>query len=59
MLNGYPVELFDGTEVEINDEKYSIIPAFQEVLTETSYNTEKSMKDMEKLVFGDILQKTD
>ena len=48
-----------GTEIEINDKVYNITPGIQKVFTETSYNTAKSMNDLEKLVFRDILQKTD
>ena len=48
-----------GTEVAINDRKYDITPGIQKVFTDTTYNTAKPMSDMEKLVFRDILQKTD
>ena len=48
-----------GTEVEINDKENNITPGIQKVFTDTSYNTAKSMNDIEKLVFRDILQKTD
>ena len=34
-------------------------PGIQKVFTDTSYNTPKSGIDMEKIVFRDILQKTD
>ena len=54
-----PAKMLHGTEVEINDRKYDISPGIQEVFTDTTYNTAKSMSDMEKLVFRDILQKTD
>ena len=47
-----------GTEVEIDDNKNNITPGLQKVFTDTSYITAKSMSDMEKLVFRDILQRT-
>ena len=59
MWNGYPVEILGGTEVQINDYKYNITPGIQKVLVDSSYNTNKSMNDMDKVVFGDMLQKTD
>ena len=59
MLNSYPIKMLSGSMVEINDKEYNITPAFQKVFTDTSYNTAKSMNDMEKLVFRDTLQKTD
>ena len=59
LLNNYPVKMLRGTELEINDKKYDITPGIQKVFTDTTYNTAKSMSDMEKLVFRDILQKTD
>ena len=48
-----------GTEVEINDKEYNITRGIQKVFTDTSYNTAKSMNDMEKIVCRVILQKTD
>ena len=59
MLNNYPIKMLRGTEVKINDKQYNITPGIQKVFTDTSYNTAKSMNDMEKLVFRDILQETD
>ena len=59
MWNGYPSKMSGGTEVEINNKKYNITPGIQKVFTDTSYITAKSMSDTEKLVFRDILQKTD
>ena len=59
MLKIYPIEMLRGTEVEINDRKYNITQGIQKVITDKSYNTAKSLNDMEKLVFRDILQKTD
>ena len=51
MWNGYPVEKLGGTEVQINVNKINIAPGFQKVLVDSSYNTIKSMNDMEKAVF--------
>ena len=59
ILNDYPVKMLRGTEVEINDRKYDKTPGIQKVCTDATYNTAKSRSDMEKLVFRDILQKTD
>ena len=59
MLNGYPVKKLRGTEVEINDKKYNINPSIQKVFTDKTYDTAKSMSDTEKLVFTDIMRKTD
>ena len=51
MLNNYPIKMLRGTEVKINDKEDNITPGIQKVFTDTSYNTAKTMKDMEKLVF--------
>ena len=59
MLNKYPIKMLRGTMVEINDTEYNITPGIQKVFTNQSYNTAKSRNDTEKLVFGDILQKTE
>ena len=57
-MNGYPIKISRGAGVEINDEKYNITPGIQKVLVDSKYKTAKSMSDMEKLVFRDMLQKT-
>ena len=59
MLNNYPIKMLGGIEVKVNDKEYNILPAIQKVFTDTTYNTAKSMSDIEKLVFRDILQKSD
>ena len=59
MEKNYPIKMLRGTEVEIKDKENNITPGIQKVFTDTPYNTAKSMNDMEKLVFRDILQKTD
>ena len=59
MWNGYPVKILDGTEVRINEIKYNITPSMQKVLIDSSYKTAKSMNDKDKVVFKDMLQKTD
>ena len=59
MSNGYPVEILRGTEVEINDEKFNITPGVHKVLVDTSYKTNKSMNDLDKVVFRDMLQKSE
>ena len=58
MLNIYPIKTLRGTEIEINENKYSITQGLQKVITDTSYDAAKSMNDTEKVVFRDILQKT-
>ena len=58
-LNGYLVEILGGTEVENTDNKFNINPGIQKVLVDSSYYTIKSMKDMDNVVFRDMLQKTD
>ena len=58
LLNNHPVKTLRGTKVKINENKYNITPGIQKVFTDTSYDTVKSLNDMEKLVLRDILQKT-
>ena len=59
MLKNYPIKMLRGTEVKFNNKEHNIIPGIQKVFTDTSYNTAKSLNDMEKIVFRDILQITD
>ena len=59
MMINYPIKMLRGTEVKINDKEYNKSPGIQKVFTDTSYDTAKSMSDMEKLVFRYILQKTE
>ena len=59
MLNNHPVEMLGGTEVEINENKYNITQGIQNVFNDKTYETAKSMNDNEKVVFRDILLKTD
>ena len=47
------------TEVKINDREFNLTPGIQKVFTDTSNKTVKSMNDMGKIVFRDILQKID
>ena len=58
ILNNFSIGTPGGTEVEISGNKYDIIPGLQKVFTDTKYETAKSMSDMEKVVFRDILSKT-
>ena len=58
ILNNYPIEMLGGTKIRINENEYHIIPGLQRVFTDTKYETAKSMSDAEKVVFRDILQKT-
>ena len=59
MLSNYLKKMLRASVVKIHDKQYNIAPGNQKVITDTSYNTAKSMSDMEKLVFRDILRKTD
>ena len=59
MWNGYPVEILGGTEVQINDNKFNITPGIQKVIVDSSFKPNKSMNDMDKEVFRDMLQKTE
>ena len=58
MLNNHPIKMPGGTKIEIDKNEYNITPGLQKVFTDTKYETAKSMSDMEKVVFRDILQKT-
>ena len=58
ILNNFSIGTPGGTEVEISGNKYDITPGLQKVFTDTKYETAKSMSDMEKVVFRDILSKT-
>ena len=57
MWSGYLIKILGGTEVEINDKKYNITPGIQKVLVNTSYTTNKTTNDEDKLIFRDMLQK--
>ena len=59
MLKNYPIKMLGRFKPKINDEECNITPGIQKVFTDTSYNSTKSMKDTEKLVFRDLLQKTE
>ena len=59
MLNNHPVKMLGGTEVEINENKYNITKGIQNVFNDKTYETAKSRNDNEKVVFRDILLKTD
>ena len=58
MLNNYPIKMVGGTKVEINDNEYNITSGLQKLFTNISYDTANSRNDMEKVIFRDILQKT-
>ena len=58
IMNNYPIKRPGGTEVEISGNKYNITPGLQKVITDTQYETAKSMSDKENVVFRDIFQKT-
>ena len=48
MMNNIPFKSSGGTEVEIKNKKYIITHAIQNVITNKTYNTAKSMNDNEK-----------
>ena len=58
MLNIYPIRTPGGTNVKNGGNKYDRSPGLQKVFTDTKYETAKSMSDTEKVVFKDILSKT-
>ena len=57
-MNNHLNKILRGTKVKINENKSDISPSIQKVFTDTSYDTAKSMTDKEKIVFRDILEKT-
>ena len=58
MLNNYPIKTAGKTNVKIGGNKQDITPGLQKVFTHTKYETAKLMSDTEKVVFKDILSKT-
>ena len=56
--NGYPIKILGGTEVKIKDNKYNITPGIRKKIVDSTYKTAKSMTDMDKLVFRDMLKKS-
>ena len=57
-MNGFPVEKIGGNKIKIDDSEYNITSGLQKVFTDKSYDIANSMSDMEKVIFRDILQKT-
>ena len=58
MLIIYPIKIPGGTNVKIGGNKYDITPGLQKIFTDTTYETAKSISDTKKVVFKDILSKT-
>ena len=58
ILNNYPIKTPSGTSVKISGNKYDMTPGLRKFFTDTKYETAKSMSDTEKVVFKDILSKT-
>ena len=58
ILNNFSIGTPGGTKVEISGNKYDITPGLQKVFTDKKCETAKSMSDTEKVVFRDILSKT-
>ena len=59
MCIGYHTKKIGGTEVQIIDNKLNKTPGIQKVIVDSSYNTAKSANVMDKVVFTNMLQKTD
>ena len=57
MWKGVPVKRLAGTQVRINKKIFNITPGIQNVLVDSSYNTAKSLIDMDNVVFRNMLQK--
>ena len=58
MTNNHPEKMLRGTNVEVNENNYSLSPSIRKVIVDQSYDTAKSMTNKDKLIFRDILQKT-
>ena len=58
MLNNIPIKSAGGIELEVNNRKNKITKGIQNVLTNKTYNSTKSLNDNDKLVFRDFLQNT-
>ena len=56
--NGFLVEKIGGNKIKINDNEYNITSGLQKVFTDKSYDTANLMSDTEKVIFREILQKT-
>ena len=57
-MNNFSIGTPGGTEIEISGNKFDITPGLQEVFTDTQHETAKTMSETEKVVFRDILSKT-
>ena len=58
MLKNYPIKTPGGTNVKIGGNKYDITPCLQKIFSDTTYESAKSISDTKKVVFKDILSKT-
>ena len=54
MKINYPIKSSRRTNVEINENKYNISPAFRKVLVDQTYDTAKSLTDKDNINFRDI-----
>ena len=57
-LNGFLVEKIGGNKIKIDGSEYNITSGLQKVFTDKSYDIANSMSDTVKVIFRDILQKT-
>ena len=55
MWDNNPIQDEEGTAVQINDKNCNITPGFRNVLVTSSKNTAKSLNDMQKVAFSNVL----
>ena len=55
-VNGYPVKMLGGTELEIDDKNFTIFPNLQKVFTQTSNIPLKKINDQEWQVYKKIFE---
>ena len=58
LMNDIPIKSPGGTKIKVNENEYDLTKGIQNVLTNKTYKTAKSMSDTEKVVFRDFLSKT-
>ena len=59
MLNGYPIKIIRGTEIEINDKKINITPGIRKIFTETSNIPVKQLNDEDREIYNNTLKTLD
>ena len=58
MLSNHQIKTPGGSNIKKYKNEYNITPGLQKVFTDAKYETAKSMSDTEKVVFRNIVQKT-